>query len=60
MAGWHHGLDGHESKQTPRDDEGQGSLVGESRGSQRSDMTERLNSNNELLKECPAFQKSAL
>ena len=60
MAGWHHRLDGRESKPTPRDDEGQGSLVCESRGSQKSDMTERLNSNNELLKEYPALQESAL
>ena len=27
MVGWHHGLNGHEFEQTPRDDEGQGSLV---------------------------------
>ena len=27
MVGWHHQLDGHEFEQTPRDSEGQGSLV---------------------------------
>ena len=27
MAGWHHGLNGHELEQTPRNSEGQGSLV---------------------------------
>ena len=27
MAGWHHGLDGHESEQTLGDGEGQGSLA---------------------------------
>ena len=27
MAGWHHGLNGHESEQTPGDSDGQGSLV---------------------------------
>ena len=26
-VGWHHGLSGHESEQTPGDSEGQGSLV---------------------------------
>ena len=27
MVGWHHRLNGHESEQTPRDSEGQGSLA---------------------------------
>ena len=27
MVGWHHQLNGHEFEQTPRDSEGQGSLV---------------------------------
>ena len=27
MVGWHHRLNGHEFEQTPRDGEGQGSLV---------------------------------
>ena len=27
MVGWHHRLNGHEFEQTPRDSEGQGSLV---------------------------------
>ena len=35
MVGWHHRLDGHEFEKTPRDSEGQGSLVGCSLGSQR-------------------------
>ena len=26
IIGWHHGLNGHKSEQTPRDSEGQGSL----------------------------------
>ena len=26
IVGWHHYLNGHEFEQTPRDDEGQGSL----------------------------------
>ena len=37
MVGWHHRLDGHESEQTPGDNEGQGSLACymQSMGSQR-------------------------
>jgi len=27
MVGWHHGLNGHESEQTPGDREGQGNLT---------------------------------
>ena len=27
MAGWHHGLSGHEFEQTPADSEGQGGLA---------------------------------
>ena len=39
MVGWHHGLNGHKSEQTPRDSEGQGSLVGCSPwGCEESDM----------------------
>ena len=44
MVGWHHQLNGHEFEQTPRDTEGQGSLVCcSSWGHKESDMTERLN-----------------
>ena len=46
MVGWHHRLNGHELEQTPRDGEGQGSLVYCSPwGHKESDMTERLNNN---------------
>ena len=39
---WHHLLNGHEFEQTPRDDEGQGSLVCCSPwGCKESDMTEQ-------------------
>ena len=41
MAGWHHRLTGHESEQTLRDSEGQGSLACCSSWSCRElDMTE--------------------
>ena len=44
MVGWHHELNGHEFEQTPRDGEGQGSLVCcSSWGCKELDMTERLN-----------------
>ena len=44
MAGWHHGLDGHESEWTLGDGDGQGGLVCcDSWGHQESDTTERLN-----------------
>jgi len=47
MVGWHHQFNGHEFEQAPGDGEGQGSLVGYSPwGCKESDMTERLNSNN--------------
>ena len=42
MVGWHHWLNIHESEQTPRNSEGQGSLV----CCKESGTTERLNSNN--------------
>ena len=46
MVGWHHRLNGHEFKQTPRDSEDQGSLVCFSPRSHReSDVTEGLNNN---------------
>ena len=39
MVGWHHQLKGHEFEQTPRDSEGQGSLVYCGRwGREESDM----------------------
>ena len=44
--GWHHQLNGHESEQSTRDSEGQGSLVCcGSWGCKQSDTTEQLNSN---------------
>ena len=46
MVGWHHQLSGHESKQTPGDSEGQGSLGCCSPwGHRESDTTEQLNNN---------------
>ena len=49
MVGWHNRLNGHESVQTPRDSERQGSLVCCSpRGCKELDTTERLNNNNLL------------
>ena len=50
MIGWHHQLNGHEFEQTPRDGEGQGSLVCWSPwGRKELDTTERLNSNNSFI-----------
>ena len=47
MVGWHHRPNGHEFGQAPGDGEGQGSLACCSqRGCKDSDMTERLNNNN--------------
>ena len=47
MVGWHHQLNGHEFEQAPGDSEGQGSLACCSPwGCRESDMTERLNNNN--------------
>ena len=44
MAGWHHGLNGHESEWTPGVGDGQGGLACcDSWGPKESDMTERLN-----------------
>ena len=44
MAGWHHGLNGHESEWAPGDGDGQGGLACcDSWGRKESDMTERLN-----------------
>ena len=49
MAGWHHRLSGHEFEQTLGDGEGQGSLACCSpRGCRESDMTEPLNSSDQL------------
>ena len=43
MAGWHHGLDGHESERTPGDVDEQGGLACcDSWGYKESDTTERL------------------
>ena len=47
MFGQHHQLNGHEFKQTPGDDEGQGSFVDYSPwGRKESDPPEWLNNNN--------------
>ena len=47
MVGWHHKLNGQEFEQAPGDGEGQGSLVCCSPwGHEESEMTERLNNNN--------------
>ena len=44
MIGWHHGLNGQESEQTPGDSEGQGSLVCCNSWDHKAlDTTERLN-----------------
>ena len=44
MAGWHHGLNGHESEWTPGVGDGQGGLACcDSWGRKESDTTERLN-----------------
>ena len=52
MVEWDHRLDGHEFEQAPGDGEGQGSLACCSPwGRKESDMTERLNKNNQLLME---------
>ena len=47
MVGWHHKSNRHDFEQTPGDSEGQRSLVCcSSRSHEESDMTERLNNNN--------------
>ena len=44
MAGWHHGVNGHESELTPGDGDGQGGLACcDSWGLKELDTTERLN-----------------
>ena len=46
IVGWHHGLHGHESEQTPGDNEGQGSLGCFSPwSSKESDIIGQLNNN---------------
>ena len=50
MAGWDHWHNGHDSEQTPRDTEGQGSLVNCSlQGHKELDRTKKLNKNKFLL-----------
>ena len=49
MVGWHHQLNGHESKQIPKDSEGQGSLVSHSPWvSKESNKTERINTTTKI------------
>ena len=51
MVGWHHQLNGHEFEQAQGDTERQGGLACHSPwDAQKSDITERLNSNNNLNK----------
>ena len=50
MVGWHHRLNGHEFEQAPGDGDGQESLMCCSPwGRKESDMTERLNTNNNII-----------
>ena len=50
MVGWHHQLKAHESEQTLRDSEGQGSLTCcSSWGRKESDTTEQLNNNSNTM-----------
>ena len=50
MVGWHHRLNGHEFEQAPGDGDGQESLMRCSPwGRKESDMTERLNTNNNII-----------
>ena len=52
MVGWHHRLNGPEFEQAPGVGDGQGSLACCSPGGRKeSDVTERLNNNNNNLKE---------
>ena len=44
LVGWYHQLNGHDFEQTLGDDDGQGSLVCRSMGSQRVGYNEQLNS----------------
>ena len=56
--GWHHRLNGHESKQASGDGEGQGSLVFCSAwGQEESDMTECLNNNNVYVHRCISLRQ---
>ena len=53
MAGWHHGLDEHESEWTAGDGDGQGGLAScDSWGRKESDTTERLNWGGDSRQQC--------
>ena len=52
MAGWHRLLSGCEFKQTPGDSEGWESLMCSPWGLKESDMTDRLNSNDQFIGKC--------
>ena len=55
MAGWHHQLNGHEFEQALGVGDGQGSLACCSPwGCKVSDMSERLNNNNNIRSRLPA------
>ena len=54
MVGWHHQLNGLEFERTQGDCEGQGSLAcGSPRGCKESEMTWRMNNNNNCYSQCP-------
>ena len=58
MVGWHHQCSGHESEQTPRDSEGQGSLACCSLcGHKESDMTLQLKNKSMMNTEAKLLNK---
>ena len=63
MVGWYHRLNGHEFKQAPGDDEGQGSMVCcRTWGLKESDTTEQLNNKNypDKILQCCIIQFSSV
>ena len=61
MVGWHCGLNGHEFEQTLGNGEGQENLVCcKAWGCKESDMTERLNNNNQLSDTRPHLRREDL
>ena len=56
MFGWHHECNGHDFEHTPRDSEGQGSLVCCSPlGCKELDMTEQLKVKVKVTQLCPSL-----